>query len=302
MCNQLGPLPFLHVLLQKSHLAWATNLASIAFTWALGLITPRPHLQTNNVITSHFTFTCVFSAQPPQIKFLTKAFIWSYILRLGFQQSRLYHMKTIITWFATRMHPESDQLFIAVDQLSFERQHDLVKIRLNAHRWKPTWIPKYFTPQHSKIQTRPTTWPHSQSLGCLDAHIAEYFHQLTFAPTTKQSRERTLLALSRLSMVPSYLSWLSRSYHLHTTSPWAPCHLALWACVCHEPDCSTCNPTRRLPEWTNLTRGDTLAEQIWKDERAPLPPPLTWIDEVTNLYSVDVNRIQRSLEPKVRKA
>jgi hypothetical protein len=48
-----------------------------------------------------------------------------------------------------------------------------------------------------------------------------------------------------------------------------------------------------------MMRRDTLAEQMLKDEKGSPSSPLTLIDEVMNLYNVDVHQIQRSLKPRM---
>ncbi len=79
------------------------SLASKAFDWDLGSVTPSPPWVKGSASVSHLTFAQVGTSLPPQMKFLMRPLTWLLILGSEFQQVARYQVDARRTWFATRI-------------------------------------------------------------------------------------------------------------------------------------------------------------------------------------------------------
>ncbi len=151
---------------------------------------------------SHLTLAWVLDALPPQMKLRTTPQTWLHILGLGFQHVAKYHIEERRIWLATRILPAKERLQCPHAIIFFLKKNiSLTKFAFVGSR-KPIWTPRYRTLSLSGIDFNPTSYPHSQSLLSLLAHMAADFPQLTFAPNVRQKISKTARVLLRLLCVP----------------------------------------------------------------------------------------------------
>jgi len=178
------------------------SFANKASDWVFGSIIPRPPWEVGRTNVSHLTFALALVAFPLHIKFITTPRTWLHILGYRFQDAAKYYMEARSTWFTTRILPASARRQV-FQLISFPLSADSILSKLaSGGRWKPTWIPRYFTPLPFGIHWSPTYRPHSQSLSLLLAQIMHNLFQFIFVSDALQKMSRTFWVLSMLSRVP----------------------------------------------------------------------------------------------------